>query len=76
LCWLIEAGHAPSALRFAETARNEPMQHFLRADGFTLIPPEHVAVDSVKFHGTHGDALDLFTISTAVPTDDRVTGVR
>ena len=76
LCWLIEAGLAPSALRFAETARNEPMQQFLRADGLTLIPPEHVVVDSARFHGAQGDALDLFTISAAIATDDRVSGVR
>jgi FkbH-like protein len=76
LCWLIEAGLAPSALRFAETARNEPIQQFLKADGFTFTHAEYVAVDSAQFHGTQGQSLELFEISASVTTDDRVTGVR
>jgi FkbH-like protein len=76
LCWLIDAGFAPSALKFAETARNEPMQQFLRTDGFTVVRPEHVVVDGARFQSSHGDSLDLFAISAALAEDDRVTGVR
>jgi FkbH-like protein len=75
LCWLIDAGFAPSGLRFAETPRNEPMQQFLRIDGFT-VAPEHVMVDCVRFQETHSEALDLFAISSVLDAGDRVTGVR
>ena len=76
LCWLIEAGLAPTALRFAETPRNEPIQQFLRTEAFTLTQPHHVAVDAERFHGTHSDALGLFTVSATVARDGHETGVR
>jgi predicted enzyme involved in methoxymalonyl-ACP biosynthesis len=75
LCWLIDAGFAPSGLKFAETPRNEPMQQFLRTDGFT-VALEHVMVDSERFQEAHAEVLNLFAISSVLDADDRVTGVR
>jgi FkbH-like protein len=66
LCWLIDAGFAPSALRFTETARNEPIQQFLRTEGFTFVQPEHVMVDGEAFQRSHGESLGLFAISAPV----------
>jgi predicted enzyme involved in methoxymalonyl-ACP biosynthesis len=66
LCWLIDVGYAPSALRFAETPRNEPIQQFLRTDGFTFVRPEHVVVDGARFQTSHGESLDLFAITAPV----------
>ena len=72
MCWLVDAGLAPSVLRFAETARNEPIQQFLRGEGFAKSDTGDVGLDAAAFQHANGEALGLFAVSAPELGRDRV----
>jgi len=72
VCWLVDAGLAPSVLRFAETARNEPIQQFLRGEGFAKSDTGDVGLDAAAFQHANGEALGLFAVSAPELGRDRV----
>ena len=63
LIWLIQSGGAPRLLRFAETPRNEPMQRFLEADGFSRLETGVIRFDALAFQAANANSLSLFRVT-------------
>ena len=63
VCWLVDSGLAPSVLRFAETPRNEPIQQFLRGEGFAKSDTGDIGLDAAAFQSANGEALGLFAVT-------------
>ncbi len=62
LAWLADKDANVSELDFAPTPRNEPIQQFLRDEGFTQNPGGKVAVDLSRFRSNYAQDLALFQI--------------
>lgn len=62
LSWLALQPAPPTALAFSPTARNGPIQHFLKDSAFVPNENGHVALNAMHFAHVHAEDLALFRL--------------